>query len=798
VADKLIGQDIAPPDLIAKVTGQARYAEDFRPEGMVFAKLLPSPMPHARVTKLDASRALAMPGVIGVLTAEDLPEPQAPREQPLTNEPLYVGEPILALAAVDETTAADAIEAIDLELEPLPFVLDPLESLAPGGPNARVEGNTFVGREMATVKWTTADFEAAGEDELPMGEPTAEWSVGDLDTGFAAADLVIEETISHQSQTHHPLESRSCMAYWQNGKLHLYGSTQSVARTRAALADMLDLELEDVVFVGEYCGGGFGSKIAGSPIMAVPALLSKKIGRPVMLRVTRYEETYIGRARPGQQARVKIGWRNDGKITAIDLYMVQDHGPYGASGDHQTASAVASLLYQPEAMRFRGITLFTNTPPRSAQRQPGGAQISPMLEPLMDRAARELGIDRVEMRRVNAPDSDSTFGPGESQLTTAYVREALDLGAAEFGWSEKNERSGQRNGTKVTGIGVGLSSFVGGAFGYDGLLLIRPDGNLYIHMGVGNLGTHSFADTARVAADVLGMPWDRCQVIWGDTAEHLPWSCVQGGSQTAHAHSRANHAAATDMKRKLQEIAAQDLGGAPDAYEVADGRVFRSSSPGTGLSFGAAAERAIELGGSYSGQELPEDIHDMTTRSAQGLAGQGLMGVAKDNYARETGPWSFAVGFAEVELDTETGHVEITDYRAVADCGTVLHPRGAAAQAHGGGVQGFGQARSQKWVFDPKWGVPFAHRLYTARPPGILDVPLEMKFAAVNLPDPQNPVGAKGIGEPPLGAGAAAITSAISDALGGKCLCRTPLTTDVILAELEGRPQPHRRLDTHV
>jgi CO/xanthine dehydrogenase Mo-binding subunit len=588
------------------------------------------------------------------------------------------------------------------------------------------------------------------------------------------------------------------MAYWQNGKLHLFGSTQSTARTHSALASMLDLKLDDVVFVGQYCGGGFGSKIAGSPIMAVPALLSRQLGRPVMLRVTRYEENYFGRARPAQQARVRMGWRDDGKVTAIDLFMVQDHGPYGASGDHQTASAIAALMYQPHAMRFRGISIYTNTPPRSAQRQPGGAQIAPMLEPLMDKAARELGIDRVEMRRVNAPDHDSTFGPGQSGLTTAYVREAIDIGANRFGWSEKTRLSGRREGTKLTGIGVGVSPFVGGSFGYDGLLVIRPDGDLYIHQGTGNLGTHSFADTARAAADVLGMSWERCHVIWGDTAEHLPWSSYQAGSQTAHAHSRANHAAASDAKRKLQEIAARDLGGAPDAYETADGRVFRPSSPAQGMSFAQAARRAIELGGAYSGQELPEDIHEMTIASAQGLAGQGLMGVAKDNYARETGPWSFVIGFAQVEVDAETGEVEIKEYMGVADCGTVLHPRGLAAQIHGGAVQGFGMARSQKWVFDPRWGVPFAYRLYTARPPGILDGPLTMDWAAVNEPDPQNPVGAKGIGEPPIGAGAAAITSAIADALGGTCLCRTPLTTDVILAELEGREQPYRKLDTHV
>ena len=795
----LIGQDISPPDLRAKVTGRAKYAEDFKAEGMVFAKLLLSPMPHARVRRVDASRALAMPGVIGILRASEVNQPDAPGEAALTDEPKYVGEPILALAAVDETTAADAIELIDIDFEPLPFSIDPLESLRPGGSDARTEGNVMRfgpdGRELLSMKWAQADFDAAeAEGRLPMGEPTDEWSHGDLDAAFDAADYVLEDTMVHQSLTHHPMEPRSSMAYWDNGRCYLYGSTQSTQRTHTAMAGQLGLDPEELVFVGQYCGGGFGSKIAGAPIYQVTALLARKIQRPVMMRINRYEENYIGRGRPGFQAWAKMGFRNDGRITGIDLYIVQDHGPYGRSSDYLTAGSVTDLMYQPEAMRFRGITVYTNTPPRAAQRAPGGAQIVAMLEPLVDKAARELGLDRVEIRKVNAPTHDSEFGPQRATTTSAFVREALDAGAEHFDWEGKQALSGQRNGTKVTGVGVGISPYVGGSSGFDGLLLIRPDGKLYVHQGIGNLGTHSMADTARVAADELGLEWEDCAVVWGDSSQHLPYSSVQAGSQTIHAHTRANYAAALDMKRKLQEVAAASLGGSAGGYSVSGGRV---SGPGGSMSFAEAAERAIALGGEYAGHELPEDINDATLSAAQALAGQGLMGVARDNFEHEGSTWSWVVGFAVVELDTETGDVRLVDYTGAADCGVVVHPRSLAAQIHGGAVQGFGQARSQKWVYDPKWGVPFAHRLYTARPPGILDVPLSMDWVAVGEPDPQTPIGAKGIGEPPVGAGSAAVTSAIADALGGRCLCRIPLTTDVILAELEGRAQPHELTEIH-
>ncbi len=810
MAEKLIGQDISPPDLHAKITGRAKYAEDFRADGMVFAKLLLSPMPHCRVLRIDASEALAMDGVFGMLTADEVPQ-SATGEQCLTNEPRYENEAVLAIAAVDETTAADAIERVRVDFEPLPFALDPLGSLRPGSPNARTEGNTRIGRDFASLKWTQEDFDNAPEGSMPMPDDvldadgevveqkwTQGWEVGDVEAGLSEADLILDETIVHQSLTHHPMEPRSTMAYWQNGRLFIHTSTQSLANTHAGIARTLGLDIENVVMIGEFCGGGFGSKISGSPIMQVPALFSRKINRPVMLRITRAEENSLGRARPGMQARVRIGFRADGRITGLDFAALGDGGPFGG-GDQGSSASTASLTYTPLNMRFRGVGVFTNTPPKAAQRGPGGAQIIGMLEPLMDKAARELGVDRLALRRLNAPDADVQYGPrGTSTLTSVHVREAIDIGRELFNWEERIARSGELNGTKRTGIGVGVSPYTAGNRGFDGLLVIRPDGKVYIHQGIGNLGTHSVADTARAAADVLGVEWSDVEIVFGDTSRHLPWSSVQAGSQTTHAHTRANHAAGLDAKEKLQAIAAMDLGGRPEDYETADGRVYRASNPSQGMTLARAATRAIELGGRYSGEEFNDDLNNMTKASVTALAGQGLIGAARDTFGGSGGLQSWVVGFAEVELDVETGKVDLIHYTATTDCGTVLHPRSLGAQVLGGSIQGMGIAMSQKWVFDPVWGVSFAKRLYTARPPGMLDVPLDMQWEAVGIADPQTPVGAKGIGEPPVGAGSAALTSAIADALEGVCLCRTPLTPDVLLAEIEGREPAYGPLDLHV
>jgi xanthine dehydrogenase molybdenum-binding subunit len=784
---------------------------------MVFCKLLVSPMPHARVRSIDFSAAEALPGFEGILTYDDIPEVNAPGEASLTNEPLYEGEPILAVAAVDEQTASEAIELIELDLEPLEFVLDPLDSLRPGGPNARTtqteEGatvgvNTMLGRELGEIKWTEDDVAGVEPGEIPMEAPAgAEWEYGDLAAGFAEANVIIEEHSYFQSLSHQPLESRTTMAYWDGGKLYVFPSVQSTARAVGPMARYAGIEPSDVVLINEFTGGGFGSKISGYPQAQIPILLSKKIGKPVMMRVTRRDETSFGKARPGVQARIKLGMRSDGRITALEIHAIGDGGPYGRSGDHMNVGGMGSLAYQPLSMRMRGTGVYTNTPPRGPQRGPGGVQSMTMIEPIIANAAKQLGLDLVEVHKINAPEGQARFGaPGrtgeQGNVSSAFVKEAIDKGAELFNWRDRVQRSGRRNGSKVTGIGMALSTYAAGASGVDGLFVIKPDGRMYIKSGIGNLGTGSTFDMMRAAAEGMDMPWEKCEVAWGDTSRHLPWSCSQGGSSTTHAHTRANWAAVLDARQKMQEIAARDLGGSASDYETGGERVYRRGNRSQGMSFARVAQRAIELGGTYDGHELPEDINGMTTASATALAGQGLMGVAKDNFEEGGRRMSFVAGFAEVEVDVETGDIKLIDYAAGCDAGTIIHPKTFGAQIFGGAIQGFSVALSQKWVYDRRWGLMMAKRFYSNRPPGFLDVPHEqpMKWGAADLPDPFNPLGAKGIGEAAQGAGSGAVVVAIADALGQAdgYFYRSPVTRDMILTQLEQAPTGHDRLTAHV
>jgi CO/xanthine dehydrogenase Mo-binding subunit len=817
VADyRLIGRNYTPPDLVAKVTGRAKYAEDFRADGMLFCKLLLSPMPHARVRGLDVSGALALSGVKAILTADDLPD-LGGAERALTNEPLYPGEPIAAVAAIDELTAAEAVERIEIDLEPLPFVVDPLESLRPDGPNARLQGNVWGPPQpptpgapgppppppVQTLKWSDQDFEDEASGRLPMGKAVEEWAFGDLDAGFTQAALVLDETFIVQSTGHHPMETRSAMAYWQNGKLYLHASTQSVIRTVDGVARWVGIDPSQVVLVCEYTGGGFGSKGGGAVSMAIPALLSKKANAPVMMRISREEECCIGRARTNISGRVKIGFRKDGRITALDLYILQDNGSYGPMGDHRSAGNAASLIYQPESMRWRAINVLTNTPPRSQQRSPGPMQANGIIEPAITKAAKRLGLDQVQIRRVNAPEGKALYGPpGQSgqrrHVTSAFVKQALDRGAELFNWDERKARAGQRRGPKVRGVGVTVGPHGAGSIGFDGLMTLRPDGKLYVQSGVGNLGTHSVIDLARVAAEVLVLPWEKVEVVWGNTAKGLPWSCLSVGSQTTHAMTRANHAGAMDAKRKLQEIAARDLGGSPEDYELGNERVYRRQSPARGLSYPQAAQRALELGGRYDGHELPADIHAVTRAAASSLVGLGLMGVAKDTYPRDGDTYSFVIGFAEVEVDVETGKISLIDYLGVGDVGTVVNPRSLGAQIKGGSCLGIAHALCQKWVIDPQYGLSLANRFHYNKPLTILDIPAQMQWAALDIPDPETPVGARGVGEPPVGAGYGAVLNAIADAVGEDVFRRAPVTPDIVLMSLEQGRRMHAPLRAHI
>ena len=788
-----IGKDFIPPDVEGKVTGDAKYVEDFAPEGMVYARLLTSPVASGRVLGIDASEALRMDGVLGVLTADDLPPSSAPDDPVLASDDVtYIGQPIAAIAAISDSIAENAIDRIKIEFERRNFVTDPLESLIEGGPNAYPDGNVLVQTNsledenatirggISTIKWPASEIENFRNGKEPKNVNFADgWTYGDLDSAFAESDVIVEESFVTAGTPHHCLEPRSSMAYWQNGKCYFYASTQSQSAVVEPLASLLGIEPENVCMISENTGGGFGSKGRVYPTMAITGRFAQLLNRPVQLRITREEEYYLGVGRPGMQGWVKAGIRADGTVAAVDVIIISDGGPTGRNSASSSAQHI-SVVYTPTAMRLRNIPVFTNTAPRGAQRGPGQNEMSAAIAPTMDKAARDLGMDRAQFRRVNAPHSDSPVYESQGPVTSAFMAEAIDIATEMFNWTEREAAPRQRNGSKVRGLGIGLGYHSAGGNGYDGLVRITPDGRIHLHSGVGNLGTYSYAGTARAAAEVLKCRWESCEIVRGSTDQHLPHSSTQGGSNTIFTHTRTNWVAAEDAVIKLKEIAVTEFGGNVNQYDINNERVFKISNPEESLSYAEAAAKAIEVGGKYSGQEYPNDLHPITQRAVEGIAGTGLIGVARDNLPKRGIAPGLMISMTEIEIDLETGKYEVLDYVGIADCGTIIHPQGLSQQINGGAVWGFGMAASERHVYDPQNALPANIGLYQAKLPTIMDVPIEMTNGAVDIADPYNPAGGRGVGEPSQGSAVAAVTSAIADAL-GHSFNRVPVTPDMIV-----------------
>ena len=795
-----IGKDFTPPDVPGKVTGRIKYAEDYTREGMVYARLLTSPIPHARVIDIDASEALAMEGVLGMLTADDVypdGEPQSTGLKMLTNEPTLVGEPILAVAAVDEKTAETAISRISVTFERLPFVLDPLDSLQPDGADAYNGGNTFVFRQgFAVEKWTSDQVASLRAGNEPTAEPQQTVEYGDLETAFGESSYVYEGTFTNAGYPHMSMEPRSALAYWEDGKLYLHGGSQSLTAFADGIAGVIGVPKEDLVFVNAATGGGFGQRArAGSiPIYGVPAKLSQKINRPVMMRVTREEEFTIGGARQGLTGWIKVGFKPDGVMAACDLWIVSDNGGKGGGADAYSAADCISVLYQADAVRFRGTAIGTNTAHRGAQRGPGQNQIAPIISPILDAAADELGVSRFDIRKINTPMTGDVGGPQRTPFTSAYMPETLDLAAEQFGWEERQSRRRRTNGSKVIGLGIGQGYHNAGRSGMDGIVMMGPDGRLKVHNGVGNLGTYSYASTSRAAAEVLKMPWERVDIVTGRTDLHLPITSPQDGSNSIFTNTRTFYGAAQDMLAKMKEIASGDLGGTPEDYDISNERVHQIADESVGMTFGQAAARALELGGKYTGSsDLPEELAEWTQISVSRLAGTAFMGVFHDP-RHEGNPPGFTVSCIEIELDTETGKYEILDLINVADSGTIMHPKGMENQLVGGAVWGIGLSGYERHLYDPQNGMPASTGYWQSKVPTFLDTPVKIQTGWVDLPDPENPVGARGVGEPAQGSVSAALTAAISDALGGHIFGASPITADMIINHVAGTSEDSKLL----
>ena len=415
------------------------------------------------------------------------------------------------------------------------------------------------------------------------------------------------------------------------------------------------------------------------------------------------------------------------------------------------------------------------------------------MEPVLAKAARKLGVDQVAIRRMNAPEGKAPFGPlvaGKQQYaTSAFIKEALDRGSEQFKWNERKVNTGKRNGSKVRGVGVSISCYSGGTTGFDGLFVIKPDGRVYIQSGVGNLGTESWTDVHRVVAELLGVPWEKCDITWGNTSKNLPWTCPSGGSQTTHAMTRAAHAVAIDAIaeaaadcRQRPRRQARGLRGCQRTRLPQRRR--RRHDAGPSRSARDPAGRRIRWPRTASGhKQIYGGIRHGAGRPGLAGRGEGQVSARRQHFFLRR----HVCRNRSRRRNRPVPHFGFPGLRRRrAPCS--IRER-SAARFSGVRSLGIGHAIGQKWVYDQHYGLAVSRRFHHTKPPTILDIPDKMAWAAVEIPDPETPIGSRGIGEPPVGGGCAAILNALSDALGDEVFRRAPVTSDVILASLEaGRP----------
>lgn len=730
-----VGKGVSRVDGSEKCTGKAKYTSDILLPGMLYGKILRCPHPHARLVRLDTSKARQLSGVKAILSHENTPPIPWFNDSSLFDQTLRcVGEEVAAVAAIDEYIAGDALDLIRVEYEPLPFVVDPEEALRPGAPLLRPGGNLLGGRSII-------------------------YSRGDIERGFNEADLVVEDDFSTQVQGHACMETHGSVAYWEGDYLTVWDSTQGVSAVREGIARALNMPISKVRVITEFMGGGFGSKNSAGKYAVIAALLSKMTGRPVKVMLDRKEEFYAAGHRPSSLQYVKVGVKKDGTLTAIYLKGIGGCGAYESYFFPSRFSMIDALarpyreLYDCPNVKTEVYPVFNNIPVHTAQRAPGHVEGTFALEQVMDQTAEKLGLDPIVLRMKNYSLKDQVEG-------VPYTRKALDQcyqqGAEKIAWEHRNKSPGKKRALICQGIGM-ASQIWGGGGGPPAYAIIKinPDGTANLLTGSQDIGTGSKTVFAQIAAEELGIPANDITVTLADT-ETTPYAPNSSGSRTVASVGPAIRSAAADAKRQLLDLAGSILGIKAEELVIGDGQVYSKRTPTQKVSL---KEIARKMGNNM-------------------IIGMGSRGPNPPQAAINT----FGAQFAQVEVNTGTGEVRVLKVVSVHDVGRVINPVTLNNQIEGGIVQGVGYGLMEEMVWDKGTGIMLNPNLHAYKLPTILDIP-EVVAGVAEGADPANNIGAKGVGEPPVIPTAPAIANAIYNAIGVR-LKELPITPDKVLKSL--------------
>jgi xanthine dehydrogenase YagR molybdenum-binding subunit len=718
------------------VSGRAVYPSDVSLPGMLYGAVLRSPYPNAIVKSLDTRAAESMPGVQAVLTGESSDAnpawsyPNDVKGRIFESHCRYEGEAIAAVAAETAYQAGDALGAIKIEFEVLPATVDELKALQPGAPLVHDGGNRV--------------------------KPPERYQRGDVDRGFAEADVILEQTYRTECEIHTPLERHGCVAKWDRGRLTLWQSTQGVYRVQSQAADILGMPLSKVRVIGRYIGGGFGSKLQAEKETIIAALLAKKTGRPVKLFLSR-EETFIAAGnRPPANMRLKAGVKKDGTLTALDFTCVATSGAYPAGGTGGIDWQIKDL-YQCPNVRTELSDLYTNACPSRPFRAPGHPQGAWALEQMMDALAEGIGMDPVELRLKNIP-AVSQARTGNPPYTSTGFRQCLTDGAKSFGWREVRSAIASSNKDRNWRKGVGMAGgmWVVGGGGPPATIIVKlfADGSVSLNMGASDIGTGTRTVMALVVSEELGVKPDLIDIENADTAT-TQYATPSGGSKTVPTESPAVRAAAIHVKQQLLAMAAEELKEKPASLTMKGGTILSLADPSKKIK-----------------------VTDVAGLKKQGLiVGIGYRGPNPAN--RAINP--FAAQFCEVEVNIKTGEVRILRFLSANDSGRVMNRLTFDSQVIGGITMGIGLAMTEARILDRnQTGKIVSGNWHDYKIPTAMDVPADIVSVPIDSPDNEaNTTGAKGLGEPVTIPTAAAVANAVYNATGLR-LTSTPISPLVL------------------
>lgn len=710
-----------------RATGRAKYTYDVQLPGMLYGRVLRSPYPHARIKHLDVSKAATLPGVRAAISLENAPDITV-NSEPLFSDMLrFVGDEVAALAADDDYIGGDALRLIKAEYEILPFVVDAEAALLPDAPKVQ-EGGNLVG----------------GKSQL--------YQRGDVRKGFAEADVIVEETFRTQSTPHNCLEPHGAVAAWDGDNLTVWESTQSVYSVKENLAGIFNLPLNKVRVICEYMGGGFGSKQYTGKWSVIAALLARQAGRPVQLMLNRWEEDLATGHRAPTIQHLKIGARSDGALTAIEFVGTVNVGAYGSPG--RAADGPSQVMYACPNVRTELRSVYTNTGSHRSFRGPGYVEGAFSLESLMDELAMRLEIDPLDIRMKNYALTEPTSG---QKYSVKHLDQCYRRGAKMIGW-HAGQPVKQKDGRKRRGMGM-ASQVWGGAGGPPayGWVRLNQDGTVEVITGSQDIGTGTRTVFAQIAAEELGMEADQIAVRIGDTAKG-PYAPVSWGSMTVSSVGPAVRQAAIDVRNQLHNVVGSFLDVPSRDILIKDGNVY--------------------VGGET---KPPTPLTDILGRLGEfTLLGKGARGPNPPGLALRT----FGAQFAQVEVDTISGEVNILRVVTVHDVGRVMNKLGASNQVEGAVIQGIGYALTEQRVIDSATGIPLNADMEDYLLPTALDS-ADIGYDFIDEPDESaNNLAMKGLGEPAMIPTAPAIANAIARATGVRFLS-LPITREKIIEALQ-------------